>query len=86
MGNHLHRLFAADGGVAAFVSALKSELPAAIQADARQVLRTYNANILRQDTTLAALRQLGERQKAAASLETQNSQEAGYYWLQAQLR
>jgi raffinose/stachyose/melibiose transport system substrate-binding protein len=84
MGNHIYRLF--DNGVENFVAAMRPELPAAVKADARQLLRTYSGNILRQDTTLAAFRQLGQAGKASAMFESQNNQEAAYYWLQAKLR
>jgi hypothetical protein len=85
-GNHVHRLVGRGGGVNDFVSALRSDLTAAVRADARRLAQTYLANIQRQDTTVAALRHLGQADKATAVLETQNQQEALYYWLQSQLR
>jgi raffinose/stachyose/melibiose transport system substrate-binding protein len=86
MGTHLHKLVNRDGGVDAFVEAMRPELPAAVKSDARQLLKTYRDNTVRLDTTIAARRQLGQADKVSGLMESQNQQESAYYWLQSRIK
>lgn len=86
MGTHLHKLVNRDGGVEAFVDALRPELPSAVKADARQLLRTHRDNMLRLDTTIAARHQLRHADRVSGLIESQNQQEGAYYWLQSQIK
>jgi raffinose/stachyose/melibiose transport system substrate-binding protein len=87
--NHLHRLLTPGGSVEEFLSLMRSELPAAVRADAMRLAKSYDENVRRFDSTLTALRRLDEsddgRGKLSGGWETQNAQESNLYWLQHQL-
>lgn len=83
--NHLHRLLTPDGSVETFVSLMRAELPAAVHADTLRLIKSYNENVRRSDSTLTALRRRDGDGKLSAGWETQNAQEADLYWLRRRL-
>lgn len=81
--DNLHRLFAPDGGVGAFTSALEARYRETLAEDVENMIKITRLNLLRTDSTQTAYRHLAQSRednsaamKLSLLLETQNLQEA----------